>query len=311
MARTGVISVDDGPTLTVDYLLGNPLWVPAKILSILDNGWISETLLRDEGGNADGIVGFEESRPLFLGKDVEDVAEFAEIPVASGERGLPRIVTSTLQALGIRCSERMRRSNKMGEINAQIDQLTNTMLRAEERALRRAFSNPRIPTIPASAPWDAAGSKIRHDLAQAQEAVGAAKPDGATEGDETFAFEANTVVFPGNIVPTLLDNDEFLKVYSDTLSDQNIAYTGKMPGQVLGMEPLKSRSWPSDRVLVLERKRAGFYSDTRKLEATGMYPEGGGGNGGPTETWRSDVTKQRVIGVDQPLSACWITGIRS
>ncbi len=40
-----------------------------------------------------------------------------------------------------------------------------------------------------------------------------------------------------------------------------------------------------------------------------MYPLGGGGNGGPTETWRSDITRQSAIFIDQPLAACFIAGV--
>lgn len=307
----GIVSVADGPRITVDYLIGNPTFIPTRIIDLLANGWLSEALLRDAGPNGNGMVGYTESTPLYLGKDVEDVAEFGEIPVAAGQIGLPRIAVSNRQGLGIRVSKDMRDMDQIGYVNTQIKQLTNTMLRAEERALRAALANPAIPTITASAAWDTPQSKVRHDLAQAAEAVAAAKPATATLGDETFGFEPDAVVFPGSIVPTLLDNEDFLKVYSGDQGDENIAYTGKLPGQVLGLAPLKSRSWPGDRVLVLERGTVGFYSDQRKLQATGLYGEGGGPNGGPTESWRSDATKRRVIGVDQPLAACWITGIRT
>ena len=67
----------------------------------------------------------------------------------------------------------------------------------------------------------------------------------------------------------------------------------------------------ASEMLVLERGTVGFYSDTRALQATELYPEGNGPNGGPTESWRSDATRKRVMGVDQPLAACWITGVRT
>ena len=78
---------------------------------------------------------------------------------------------------------------------------------------------------------------------------------------------------------------------------------------VMGMLGLKARFWPNDRVLVCQRKTMGFYTDPRPLEVTPLYPEGNGPNGGPTESHRSDATMKRGMGIDQPLAACWITGV--
>lgn len=305
----GLLSVSDGPRITVDTLVGNPMLIPARVLELLANQFLSEALLRNAGPNTNGLVQYAESTPLYLGSDVETVAEFAEIPVGVGQIGLPRIAVGTKKGLGVRVSKEMRDENKIDAVNLQITQLTNTMIRAEERALRRLLSDPSIPTIAASVAWTDPNSKVRHDLAAAQEVVASAKPDGVVDDDEFFGFEPNTSVFPGAITPVLLDNEEFLKVYSFGQSSESIAYTGKMPGDVLGMAALRSRSWPRDRVLVCERGTLGFYSDTRPLQSTGLYGEGGGPNGGPTETWRSDTTRKRVIGADQPKAACWITGI--
>lgn len=305
-----VLSVSDGPRTTVADLLYSPLLIPARVLSLLANMFIAETLLRDAGGNPSGLVSYSESTPLYLGSDVEDVAEFAEIPVGAGQIGTPRIAYGTKKGLGVRVSREMRDENRMDAVNLQITQLVNTFIRAEDRVLRTLLANPAIPTIAAGAAWDTASGKPRRDIANAMEVVGSATPN-ATADDDNLGFFADTTVFPGNIAPVLLDNPDFLAVYKDSLAAESIAYTGRMERDVLGTVALKSRSWPNDRALVLERKTVGFFSDTRPLESTGMYGEGGGPNGGPTESWRSDTTRKRVMGLDQPKAACWITGIRT
>lgn len=305
-----IVSTASGPKITVDFLLGNPTWVPSKVLDKMANGWIAEALLRDGGPNNEGFVGYTEGDPLFLVEDVEDIPEFGEIPVAPGQIGTPSIAWSRRQGLGIRVSKDMRDRNKIGYVQTQMTQLANTMLRSEDRALRAALANPNIPTIAATEAWTDPTSRPRHDIAAAQEIVAAARPTGSTAGDESYNYEADTIVMPGTITPVLMDNDDFVKVYTDALVEESILYTGKLPGQIMGMTGLKSRSFLDDRVLVCERGSVGFYSDARPLQSTGMYPEGGGPNGGPTESWRSDTTKQRVIAIDQPTAACWITGIR-
>lgn len=301
--------INDGPRMTVDLLVGNPLFLQRKILDMSKNGFISPALLRDAGPNANGMVAYQESTPLYLGESPEDLVEFAEIPVAVGQIGLPRIAMSTRQGKAVRVSKDMKDMNQLDYVNLQITQLTNSMIQAEERALRAALSDPSIPTIPASVAWTSTSAKIRHDIAAAQEKIASATPN-ATAADDYFGFEADAIVFPSSITPVLLDNDEFLKVYKDGQNAENIQYTGKMPNDVMGMTALKSRTWPKDRVLVLERNTVGFYSDQRPLTVTPLYAEGGGPNGGPREAWRSDATMRRVIGADQPKAACWITGVQ-
>lgn len=307
----GVLSVSDGGRTTVADLIGAPMTIPARVLSLLGpNRFLSQTLLRDAGRNPNGLVSYSESTPLYLGSDVETVAEFAEIPVAAGQIGSPRIAYALKKGLGIRVSREMRDENRMDLVNTQVTQLANTMIRADEYALRAILLDPSIPTIAATSIWTGATPKIRRDLANAAEVVGSATPN-VTPADDFLGFEPDTIVLPSSIAPVLLDNAEFLAVYKDTLATENIAYTGALPRDIIGMAALKSRFWPKDRALVLERGTVGFYSDTRPLESTGLYGEGNGPNGGPTESWRSDTTRKRAMGADQPKAACWITGIQA
>ena len=307
-APVTVASVSDGPRVTVDTLVGNPLMIPVRILELLDNAFLTDVVFRDAGTNTNGLVSYEESTPLFLGADVEEVAEFGEIPVGVGQRGLPRLAVGLKKGLGVRVSREMRDENKLDDVNRQITQLTNTMVRAEERVLRTAMSNPAIPSIAATAAWGTGTSRARRDILNAVEEINGATPDNATEED-VLGFEADTLIVPGGIAPALLDDEDILRVYVGDLAAESIAYTGALPRQLLGLDPLRTRFWPADRALVLQRGVVGFRSDTRALQVTPLYGEGNGPNGGPTESWRADATRKRVIGVDQPKGACWITGI--
>jgi len=307
---TTITSVTDGGRTTVADLVGAPLAIPARVIEMLSGASIVEALLRDAGGNTNGLVSYEESTPLFLDGDEETVAEFGEIPVAAGQRGLPRIAVGLKRALAIRVSREMRDENKIDQVNTQLRQLVNTMIRAELRGLRALLLNPAIPTIPAAAAWDTSGARIRHDIFAAEEVIGSAKP-ATGQDDDSFSFEADTIAMHGGLKPVLMDNDEFLAIYKDSLAEENPAYTGTLPRTIGGLTGLTSRFWPRDRVLVTEAGTVGFYSDTRPLESTPLYGEGGGPNGGPTESWRSDTSRKRVLGVDQPFAACWITGVRT
>jgi hypothetical protein len=297
---TTVGSVSDGSRTTVADLVGNPLMIPARIIELLDNAFLTDVVFRNAGGNSNGLVGFEENTPLFLAGDVEDVAEC----------GIARVAVGVKRGLGVRVSREMRDENQIDKVNLQIRQLVNTMVRSEERVLRALLLGASsIPTIAATASWAGGTSKVRRDIANAIEKVNTAKPAAEVSTEEYLGFEPDTIILPNSIKAVLQDNAEFLAVYNQTPEGEALQFRGAMPGQILGLNPLLTRFWPNDRALVLQRGIIGFRSDTRPLEATGLYGEGGGPNGGPTESWRTDTTRKRVLGVDQPLAACWVSGI--
>lgn len=304
-----IVSINDGGKITVADIIGNPLFIPTKVVELLTDAMIEETLLRDAGPSINGLVAYEQSRPLYFDDEPSDLVEFEEIPVAAGMKGEPRIAVGTKKGLGVRISREMRDENKTGEVNKQLIQLVNTFIRSRSRALRALLQDPSIPTIAASAAWDTALGRPRSDYAQAMEVIASASVSGDPDAEDEFGFTANTTVLPTSLTPVLMDNDNFLSVYKDSLSTEDIRYTGKLERAVMGLAALQARHWPQDRVLVLERGTVGFYSDARPLESTGLYPEGNGPNGGPTESWRSDTTAKRTMGVDQPKAACWITGV--
>ncbi|MGZ9830218.1 hypothetical protein ACXYTP_25220, partial [Tsukamurella ocularis] len=102
---TSIVSVSDGSRFTVSDLIKQPLFVPTKLKELMENQFISETLFRNAGANPAGVVAYREGDPTFLDSDVQDVAEFGEIPVSSGQLGIPRTAFAVKKALGIRVSK--------------------------------------------------------------------------------------------------------------------------------------------------------------------------------------------------------------
>lgn len=305
---TSIVSVSDGNRLTVSDLVKNPLWIPTKLKELMANQFISETLLRNGGKNEAGVVGYHEGDPTFLDADVQDVAEFGEIPVSAGRRGTPRVAFATKRALGIRVSKEMIDENNVGEVNRQMKALKNTFIRANDRSAKTLLQSPAVPTMAVSAAWDDPAGKPRTDLAKAIEKITTAAPPDAT-ADEYYGFEPDTLVVHPGLLATLMDNEQILKVYNGNVANESIAYVGAIPGNLMGLNVIQSRTFPIDRALVLERGTIGFYSDTRPLQFTALYAEGGGPNGGPTESWRSDASHKRAMGLDQPKAGLWLTGL--
>ena len=303
-----IVSVSDGNRLTVSDLVKNPLFIPTKLKELIENQFISEALLRDAGPNPSGVVGYREGDPTFLDDDVQDVAEFGAIPVSSGQLGIPRMAYAVKKALGVRVSKEMIDENDIDAVNKQMTGLKNTFIRANDRGAKTLLQSAAVPTMPVSTAWDATGGKPRTDLARGIEQISTAAPAEATS-DEYYGFQPDTLVLHPGLLATLMDNDQILKIYNGNVADQSIAYTGAIPGNLMGLTVIQSRTFPIDKALMLERGTVGFYSDTRPLQFTELYPEGGGPNGGPRETWRSDASHKRAMGLDQPKAALWLTGL--
>ena len=311
-APTGIVSVSDGSRITVADIVANPLFVPTKLKELMQNQFISEALFRNGGANPSGSVLYREGNPAFLDDEIADVAEFGEIPVSAGRRGIPRTAYATKKGLGVRVSKEMIDENNIGLVNDQMTQLRNTFRRHNDRSVKALLQSALVPTTAVADAWDTTSGKPRTDIATAIEQVSTAAPTEAEGGstDEYFGFEPDTIVMHYGLLPILQDNDNFMKVYQYNVpAAQAPNYTGALPQTVLGLSVVLSRTFPMDRVLVMERGTVGFYSDTRPLQFTALYPEGNGPNGGPTESYRSDATHKRALAVDQPKAALWLTGV--
>ena len=305
---TPIVTLGDGPKLTVSDLVGNPLMIPTKIKELMLNQFISESLFRNEGENSNGIVAYTEGDPMFLEQDVQDIAERAEIPLATGNRGVPVVAYSNKRGLGIGISREMIKANKIGEVQRQITQLTNTFKRADDRVARTLLKS--LPSLPVANEWDSTDGNPRLDLATGIREVTEAAPANAS-AEEWYGFQPDTIVLNPGILPTLLDNEKFLKVYQGNIADQSIAYKGALPSQIFGLNVIGSMAWPTDEVTILQRGVVGFYSDFFPFEITGLYPEGNGPLGGPTQSYRCDATHNRAIALDQPKAGIRLTGILS
>ncbi|MDV8022276.1 hypothetical protein [Rhodococcus sp. IEGM 1330] len=309
MAPRTVVSSSDGAAMTVADFMANPLFIPTKLKKLLANQFIAEALLRDGGANVSGVFAYREGDPSFLLDDIDDLAEFAEITVSTAARGIPKVVFSTKKGKGIRVTLDMKRKNQVDDVNKQITALKNSFIRTNDRSIKALFES--IPSFPVSTAWDVVNSRPRRDIADGIYEIGKAAPtvDQGGSEDEGYEFQANTIVMNPALEPILLDNDDLLKVYRGNIADQNIAYRGALGDRIGNLDIIRSRAWPMDKVLLLERKTIGFYGDARPLTITELYPEGNGPNGGPRETWRSDATQERGAALDQPQAGLWLTGV--
>ncbi len=308
---TPIVSVNDGPRITVSALMKAPTTIPRRIISMSDQAFLVDSVLRNAEDAPSGSVLYWQSTPLFADDDPTILDEFGEIPTTNGSLGTPLVARVVRRAFGLRVSKQMIDRNAVDAVNTQVLQIRNTMVRAWEDALFSAIvANSAVQVMQTDHAWGASGSHIRQDVNSAKFLVKNAAAD--TAGKQKFGYIADTLIISTESEMDFLNSDEVSKPYIGNIADENLQYTGVLPNKFLGLDVLVSwrlsAYFPSGAI-VCQRKVFGGISDERPLQATPMYGVGNGPNGGSTETWRTDVTRASAIFFDQPLAVVLIAGV--
>lgn len=314
MPAQTIVSRQDGPRLTVAGMMKSPTLIPKRIITMLNQAFLVDTVLRNGSDTNSGVVLYFETTPLFANDNPAVLDDFAQIPTTNGTLGTPKIVRVVRRALGLRVSKTMLDRNSTDMVNVQIEQIRNTMVRAWEDAFFSALiANPSLGTMTTDTVWSSASSHIRKDVNAARFVIKNASSDGnGQNGSNKLQFKADTLILSTVTETDFLNSDEVNSVFRYTLAASNLLYTGTMVNKFLDLDVVTS--WRLDTyafgcAIVCQRNVVGFISDERPLGSTPMYGEGGGPNGGPTESWRTDTTRASAIGIDQPQAAVVIHGV--
>lgn len=304
-----IISSSDGPRVSVNDLVKNPTVIPVKILELLANQFVADSILRNAGMNASGVVEFFTSTPLFANDGASIREEFGEYKLVTTSLGVPTVVSTVDRGLGILISDEMRSRNQMDPVQRQMIQVMNTMRRDWDQAFMTLFlANASVPTTAVSTAW-ATSTTIREDILNAQKKV-----KQAVTGDQTnnfLNFQADTMIITENTEYDILTSSEFNSsgtggIFQGNLADQNLLYTGLMPQKLLNLNVLvvkSGSSLPDGNAIILQRGTVGFISDEEALQATPLYRQQ------ENRRWRADVNRKSAMGLDQPKAAVILTGV--
>jgi hypothetical protein len=301
---TGVRGFSDGPRITVNELLKDPLTVPALILDMTRNEFIIDSVLRNAGAATSGAVRYSESTPLYADDYPEIRPEFGEVPIVPTSIGIPRVVFAHERAMAIMVSDEMRRRQAIDPVTRQLTQVKNTMVYSWNTAFYSAVvANASIQTLSVSNTWASASATIRADIAQAMflvENANIVSPSGVTQW---FGFEADTLIINHGTKNTLLQSSTFAAPYVGDIASENLQYTGTLPQQIMGLDVLVSRQVPAGNAIIMQRNRCGFYADEVPFIAGPLYRDE------PRKTWRSDTQRASAIGLDQPQAIVLLSGV--
>lgn len=302
MAPIPWVTSQSGVRITVNDWLKDPTLIPAYIISLLDQGFLADAILRPGGSAPSGVVRYEETTPLYSDSLIETRAEGSEIPIGSVSRGVPNVAYTQDRAIRLLITEEMRRRDSIDMFARGIAQITNTMKRAyDDMFVASVLNNVNIFSQAASASWGTTTTDIRGDILAA-----AQKIEGAQDGQGSeLGYEADTLIVNRNTKFDIITSDQFNKVYQygGNLTDENLMYTGKLPVKILQYDVLFSPRVPANVAILLQRNQCGFICDEVPLRSMDMVEDRN------RLSWSSIVQRASAMGIDQPKSVCKITGV--
>lgn len=294
----------DGPRITVDALLKDPLVIPALILDMTENEFIVDAVLRQGGITQSGAVRYAESTPLYADDTPEIRAEFGEVPVVPTSVGIPRVVFTHERAMAVMVSDEMRRRQLIDPVTRQLQQVKNTMIYSWNTAFYSAVvANAGIQTLAVSNPWASSNATIRADIANAVYLIENAQITSPLGIAQFLGFEADTMIINHGTKNTLLQSSSFAAPYIGDIASENLQYTGVLPNKIFNLDVLVSRQVPAGNAIVMQRQRSGFIADELPFQAGPLY------RNEERKSWRSDTQRASAIGLDQPLAIALLSGV--
>lgn len=300
MAPLPTVTSQDGPKITVNAFLKDPLLVPTIIVNMMDQGFLADAILRRAGQAEAGVVRFSESTPIYADSTVRVRAEMAEVPIAQGSMGNPNVAYTSDRSLSVVVTDEDRRRKNMDIVNVRMMQVRNSIIQAWDDAFISAvLGNVGVGTSAVAAAWAGASVDIRNDILTAAKAIDTAlDPQGSQ-----FGFMADTIIVNKITKYDLLRSTQFQTPYVGNIASENLKYTGLLPQKLLDYEVLVSPRVPTGKAIIMQRNIAGFIADEVPLNATALYRDE------PRKLWRSDVQRVSAIGLDQPKAAYVLTGV--
>lgn len=301
MALTPFTSSQTGPRITVNDWLKDPARIQAYMISLLDQGFLADAVLRSGGSAPSGVVRYEETTPIYSDATVTNRAEGSEVPVATVSRGAPASAYSQDKSLRLVITDEMQRRNQTDVVNKGITQVTNTIVKAFDDMFVTTTLAASIFSQAASAAWSIGSTDVRGDiLAAAKKVEGAQDSQGAELG-----YVADTLIVNRTTKFDLINNTAFNAVFSygGPLTSENLRYTGKLPQKILDYDVLFSPRVPSGTAILCQRNACGAIFDEVPLVVMPMEEDR------KTLTWYSIVRRVSAIAIDQPKAICKITGV--
>lgn len=295
--------------LTVDEMLANPTILP-EIFRESFEGEEAHRLFFRTIPSASNVVGYYDAQANFLEDDVQNVAEFGEIPVSDPTGGELQTLKLEKNGIGIRVSWEQRNDNDVDAVRREMVARQNTLRRKDGRDALAALSAAKVQTFAATTAWNQDGSNPASDMLDAIELIQGAEDSNGNY----FEYEPNVLWINPMTLTALKRNPEVQKLYIGDMAHENPLFTGIAAEPLLFgvLQVVKDFTVPKGEAYLGVEGISGFMAQREDRQVTDFYAERGDSQlGGANMAFRSDAVHRRGFGVDNPKSVVKMTGLMS
>lgn len=255
-------------------------------------------------------VGYHLDTAPGLEEEVQDIAEFSEIPVGDPNRGEKRYADLTPVGIGLRLSYQQRRFGTGAEVQRELIGRMAEVRRKDGKAALAALAAEDIQELPVAVKWNTADAKAMDDLYAADDLLASAVDDAGNR----FGYAGKWVWGNRKTLNALKRNKQVTDMYTGDMAHADPRFTALSSQPVIAEQflPVPDEGMKDGDLYVISETLTGGIGtrfQTGEPEFTDWYEEGGqSGIGGPRLSWRSDYVHFRSLAVRAPKAIIKVTG---
>lgn len=293
-----------GDTVSISRFLSNPTLVARRLRTLLEQRYISDTLLTGRFTVSGGAVTYETGESIFSGENPRAVAPGMEYPLVSPATGAASMAKTVKWGQDALVTDESIKRRQMDPVNRALTKLANQNVKYVDSVALSAINSAVTNSSNAAADWSTAtAAQILNDVLQAKAAITALNegydPDTIVVDDANHAYAMAAFATAG-LMPREGANNPIL--------------TGSFP-VIAGLRWLATPNLPAaNKALVADSSQLGGMAD-EDLGGPGYVKAGGIGT--EVKTIRDDENDQyrvrarrvTVPVVVEPAAARWIASI--
>jgi hypothetical protein len=294
-----------GDTVSINRFLNNPTLVARRLRTLLEQRYISDSLLSGRFTVSGGAVTYETGESIFSGENPRAIQPGMEYPLVSPSGGSASIAKTVKWGQDALVTDESIKRRQMDPVNRALLKLANQNVKYVDSVALSAINSAVTASANAAADWSTAtAAQILSDVAQAKANILALNegfmPDTVVVDDVNHAYAMAAFASAGYLP-------------RESTAD-NAVLTGQFP-VILGLRWLATPNLPAaNKALVADSTQLGGMAD-EDLGGPGYVKAGGIGT--EVKTIRDDENDQyrvrarrvTVPVVVEPAAARWIAAI--
>lgn len=266
-------------------------------------------LMFEKFSTSERVLKYTDALAVELDDDINEVAEFAEIPVADPvDDKNYKFAQVTNLAIGIRISLLQKKLNDQSAVQREVRALTRSIKLKNGRAALAAVNAAGIEDYRVATAWDQDAANIKKDLIRVITMI----TDARDRRGNQFGYEPNILWANPTTITVMQANESIADDFRGTMAPENPFFkkVSESPRVAGALQVVPDFSIPVGEAYVAVEKQVGVEAELIAPNITPFYEERGqSGNGGATQSWRSDYSHHRALYVPAPKSIVKLSGL--